>query len=258
MNKLRHIWMLSVGLMIPVSQQAIGETAPAIPPNLVDAPEPLREAVLRYSKTDLEQWHYQRTRITEEGTILDRHDPTLPGAEHWQLLAIDGRKPTEEEFEDYAKDRADHSDDEKKARTDYVIDIIQPDSIDFSGVVDGAEQYTYRLRSPDGKREKTFLRLTGDMLIQPGDDGPWVRTVRVWNTQTLRPIIGVRIDEIMVSFHFDLQGGYVLPVSIEAQWYGAFLMLKDITRKVNVTLADFRRADLPQRATAAAEQPVSP
>lgn len=216
------------------------------PANLDDAPADVRAAILRYGNTDLEQWHYVRTRTTEEGTIVDRHDPTLPGAEHWQLVSIDGREPTGDELETFEDDRADHSDDEETARTDYIIDVIQPGSIVFQGPFDGAERYGYLLRSPDGKREKTFLRLEGDILIQAGDDGPWVRTVRVWNTETLRPIIGVRIDEVMMSFHFELQDGYLLPSRVEAQWKGEFLMLKNIDRLVDVSLTDFRRAELPQ------------
>ncbi len=215
------------------------------PANLDHAPAEVRAAILRYGNTDLEQWHYQRTRTTEEGSIVDRHDPTLPGAEHWQLVSIDGREPTRDELETFEDDRADHSDDEEKARTDYIIDVIQPGSIVFQGEIDGAERYGYLLRSPDGKREKTFLRLEGDLSIQTGDDGPWVRTVRVWNTETLRPIIGVRIDQVMMSFHFELQDGYLLPRRVEAQWQGEFLMLKNIDRVVDVSLTDFRLAELP-------------
>lgn len=234
-------------MMAPLT--AHSEAVPGIPENLRNAPEQVREAILRYGNTDLEQWHYQRTRVTEEGTVVDRHDPTLPGPEHWQLVSIDGREPTADEFEDFEDDRADHSDEEERARTDYVIDIITPDSIVFKGRVDNAEQYSYQLRSPDGKREKTFRRLTGDLLVQAGDDGPWVRTVRVWNTETLRPIIGVRIDDIMTTFRFELQDGYVLPVAVEADWRGEFLMLKDISRQVKVSLTGFRRADLPGDAS---------
>lgn len=243
--------------LLAVPCTVLADTDDLIPESLVSAPAQVREAILRYGNTDLEQWQYTRTRVTEEGTIVDRHEPTRPGPEHWQLLSIDGREPTADEFREFEDDRADHSDDEEKARTDYVIDVIQPGSIEFLGATDGVERYAYRLRSPDGKREKTFQRLSGDMLIQSGDDGPWVKTVRVWNTETLRPIIGVRIDEVMMSFHFDLQQGYALPAMVEADWRGAFLMLKDIERRVDVTLSDFEQVlpppltDKPQQGPAA-------
>lgn len=245
MNKPIRQCIAALGLVAVLAPPAaFSDTEPAIPENLRNAPGQVREAILRYANTDLEEWHYVRTRVTEEGTIVDRHDPTLPGPEHWQLISINGQAPTSDELEEFEDDRADHSDDEEKARTDYVIDVIAPDSIVFKAQLEGAEQYAYELRSPDGKRKNTFQRLTGDMLIQPGDDGAWVRSVRVWNTETLRPVIGVRIDEIMTVFNFELHDGYMLPVAIKAEWRGEFLMLKDISRTVEVSLTDYRRADI--------------
>lgn len=235
--------ILGLLISLPVAAPAALDTP--IPESLLTAPQHVREAVLRYGETDLEQWHYRRSRTTEEGTIVDRHDPTLPGPEHWQLITIDGREPTGDEFAEFEDDRADHSDEEERARSEFVIDIIEPGSITLLEEIDGAQRYGFQLRSPDGKREKVYLGLSGDLLIQPGDDGPWVRNVRVWNTETLRPVIGVRIDEIMVSFQFDLQDENVVPVGIEANWNGAFLMLKDIEREVSVSLSDFRRAQPP-------------
>ena len=39
---------------------------------------------------------------------------------------------------------------------------------------------------------------------------------------------GVRIDEAVLNFTFDIQGDWVLPKTVEARWAGELLMLKDI------------------------------
>lgn len=214
-----------------------------LPDNLREAPVRVRDALRRYAESDLESWHYRRTRISEDGTLEDRHDPSLPGSEHWQLVRIDGRDPTEDEREDYEDDRADHSKPNEKATAAYVSSAIAPGSIRQINDDTGAERYAFALRSPDGKRESTFRKLVGDMVLVDAEDGPWVQTVRVWNAETLRPVIGVRIDEVLLSFSFELLDGVVLPTAVQAEWQGEFLMVKDLDSRIEVTLTDFRRED---------------
>ncbi len=237
--------VILAGLFIATGAQAAqdGELRAAMAEELAHAPELPRNAILRYAETDLEQWHYVRTRISEDGVIVDRHDPTLPGAEHWQLVSIDGREPTERERRDYNKDRADHSDREERARGEELVRVLRPGSITYLGDEGDAQRYGYALRSPDGKREREFAALEGELLIDPDPEAPWVREVRVWNSETLRPYLGVRIDEAELSFTFDRQGDWVLPRSVEARWAGEFLMLRDLGSEIIYTLEDFRHID---------------
>lgn len=227
----------------------------AMAEELAHAPELPRNAILRYAETDLEQWHYVRTRISEDGVIIDRHDPTLPGAEHWQLVSIDGREPTERERRDYNKDRADHSDREERARGEELVRVLRPGSINYLGDEGDAQRFSYALRSPDGKRERVFAALEGELVIDPDPEAPWVREVRVWNNETLRPYLGVRIDEARLSFTFERQGEWVLPRSVEARWAGQFLLLSDIGSEITYTLEDFRHVDQTPPRTPAALAP---
>jgi len=207
------------------------ESVPALP----------REAILRYARTDLEEWHYVRTRVSEEGVIVDRHDPTQPGEAHWQLVSIDGRAPTREEIEDYEDERADHSKDDEKARGEEIARVLDPGTVRLVGQEGAARRFSLGLRSPDGKRERVFRALAGELEVVPGPTAHWVREVRVWNQDTLRPYLGVRIDEADLVFRFTLKDGWVLPAAVEARWSGEFLMLKDIGKQLRFTLTDFRR-----------------
>ncbi len=209
--------------------------------DLASVPELPRAAIERYARTDLEQWHYLRTRENEEGVVVDRHDPTLPGEAHWQLVSIDGREPTEEERRDYDRERADHSKTDERARSDDVMRMVLPGSVRALDEIDGAQRYRYALRSPDGKKERVFRALQGEFLVEQGQWEPWVREVRIWNTGTLRPWLGVRIDEADLLFKFQVQEGWVLPARVEATWTGELLALKDIGETLRVTLTDFRQ-----------------
>ena len=212
---------------------------------LSDTPVLFREALLHSTATDLEQWHYLRTRHGEEGVIVDRHDPTLPGEAHWQLVSIDGREPTEEERRDYNKDRADHSDADERANNENWVKVIVPESVELLGNEGDAQRYGYRMQSPDGRREKLFAGIEGDLLVVDDANPAWIREVRLWNRETLRPALGVRIDEVNLVFRFRRQDNWVVPTELQARWAGEFLMLKDISDEVSFTLADFRHRDTP-------------
>lgn len=219
-------------------EAAARETLSATPPLFLDA-------LLYSTATDLEQWHYLRTRYGEERTIVDRHDPTLPGEEHWQLVSIDGREPSEEERRDYDKDRADHSDADERADNENWVRVIVPDSVRLLGAEGDARRFAYRMQSPDGRREKLFAGIEGDLLVVDDADPAWIREVRLWNTETLRPALGVRIDAVSLLFRFRRQGDWVVPTELSARWEGEFLMLKDIGDQLRFTLEDFRHRDTP-------------
>ncbi|MEE4172919.1 MAG: hypothetical protein V2I57_01550 [Xanthomonadales bacterium] len=212
---------------------------------LADTPPLFRDALLYSTATDLEEWHYLRTRHGEERTLVDRHDPTLPGEAHWQLVSIDGREPTDEERRDYEKDRADHSDADERADNENWVRVIVPDSVQSLGSEGGAQRFAYAMQTPDGRREKLFAALEGDLLVVDDAEPAWIREVRLWNTDTLRPALGVRIDSVNLVFRFEHQDGWVVPTELQARWEGEFLMLKDISDEVRFSLDGFRHRDTP-------------
>jgi hypothetical protein len=101
------------------------------------------------------------------------------------------------------------------------------------------------MQSPDGRREKLFAGLEGDLLVVDDARPGWIREVRLWNTETLRPALGVRIDSVKLTFRFTRQDEWVVPTELQARWEGEFLMLKDIGDEIRFTLADFRHRDTP-------------
>ncbi len=212
---------------------------------LIDTPPLFRDALLFSTATDLEQWHYLRTRFDEERVIVDRHDPTLPGEAHWQLVSIDGREPTEDERRDYEEDRADHSDADERANNENWVKVIVPDSVRRLGTEGDALRFGYRMQSPDGRREKLFAGIEGDLLVVDDASPAWIREVRLWNTTTLRPALGVRIDSVDLVFRFQREDDWVVPLEVQARWEGEFLMLKDISDEMRFTLEGFRHRDTP-------------
>jgi len=53
-----------------------------------------------------ENWAYTETQIDSEHVWAGRFGPRRPSRERWQLLTVDHRVPTEDEVEEYRKDKA--------------------------------------------------------------------------------------------------------------------------------------------------------
>ena len=242
MNRRCQILLLASLLLASGLTVAATESDPGVPENLADAPSLPRDAILRYAETDLEHWAYYRIKESAEGVVVDHHDPTREGPDHWRLVSVDGRLPTTEEITEYNEDRADHSESsDEKARGEDITAVLAPGSIRFAGAEGQAQRFTYGLRSPDGKRKRTFGALTGDLTVRPGALEPYVETVRVWTTKTIRPTFGLRIDEAMLTFDFVEWEGTVLPAAGDVRFNGAFLLVKSLEEDFRFTLGGFHR-----------------
>jgi hypothetical protein len=216
--------------------------AESLPPGA----EPVMEAVARFLRTDLEQWRYRRSASYRETVRVDRHEPTRPGAEHWQLVSIDGREPTEEEWEEYRDDRADHSGDgSERLGGDYVASIVIPGSMRREPAAQGLELWSFRLQSPDGRFERSYERMRGDLRLVRDEHGVYADRVRVWNERPFRPFLGVRMDRLFLDFRFVPEQEHVLPVAVEMELEGRALWIKEVGRRISVRMSGFELVSPP-------------
>ncbi len=236
----KHLYAVLLAVLCLAASPVQAQSADAADA-LRHVPELPRDAILRYTRTDLEEWRYLRTWVSEDGVVVDRHDPTRPGEAHWQLVSIDGREPTDRERRDYDRDRADHSDEEERAPSSALARMLEPGSVQPLEAGGAEQRYRYALRSPDGKRERVFRALSGELWVTQETDAPYVREVRLWNHDSFRPMLGVRIDEADVRFEFVVLDGWVLPRTVEARWSGRFLALKAFEKSMSVELTEFER-----------------
>ncbi len=205
-------------------------------------PERALTAIMRYANTNLEEWHYTREWAYDGEVRIDHHDPSRPGAEHWQLVSIDGRAPTAAEIKEYNEDRDSHEEEsEERFDNEDVLRMLAPGTVKLIGQDGNRLRYGYRMQSPNGKKKRLYRPMLGDLtVVQEGEDS-WVEQVRVWNDEPVRPVIGVRISDVAMDFQFTRQGEAVLPAGVDVTFAGKFLLLKNIDRQIQVRLTDFAR-----------------
>jgi hypothetical protein len=102
------------------------------PASLAADVELAQRALERMSEIELNQWSYQRTLVSEDGTRIDHHDPRRAEPEHWQIVSIDGRSPTAEEIEEYNEGRetGDRKEAESKGSRD-IVEMLDPGSLEL-------------------------------------------------------------------------------------------------------------------------------
>jgi hypothetical protein len=220
--------------------------------------QPVLDAVARYLRTDLEQWRYRRTVAYRDTVRVDRHEPTLPGAEHWQLETVDGREPTAEEWEEYREDRSDHGGERgERLAGDYVSSIIVLDSLRRERAPPGVEQWSFAMQSPDGRFENSYEKLRGDLRLSRDEFGVFVDRVRVWNEEPFRPFFGVRMNRLFLDFRFVARDEEIFPVAVEVELDGRAFWIKEIGRTISIRMHGFEKVlDEPPAAVDDAAPPL--
>jgi hypothetical protein len=186
------------------------------PASLAADVELAQRALERMSEIELNQWSYQRTLVSEDGTRIDHHDPRRAEPEHWQIVSIDGRSPTAEEIEEYNEGRetGDRKEAESKGSRD-IVEMLDPGSLELQSSDDIGANYTFRLRSPNGRKEKQWNRIAGQFHVFHNDGNPFVDHVRLWNTETVYPRFGLQISEFVLFMDFAEHAEAVLPLRLE-------------------------------------------
>jgi hypothetical protein len=234
----RHV--LIVGLLLAGSVMAPALADSSLHESGGVMPDLANSAVERYASTDLEAWYYTRTWVSGDEVVIDRHDPSLPGAEHWQLVSIDGHAPTPAEIEDYESERDSHEDgsDDRFNNAD-VMKMLAPGTVQLMESDDGSRVYGFQMQSPNGKRKRLYESMQGAIRVVEDERGPLVEMVRVWNVGPIYPALGVRISQASVDFSFATHNGHVLPSGVDVRFQGRAFLVKKLDREFRVRLTDF-------------------
>lgn len=199
-------------------------------------PEIAREAFANMP-TVTGQWAFTRERTDNDGTRVERFDPTADPK--WRLVSVDGREPTDEERREYAEEV-----EERLAREEG-----RPGDNDFDGLAAGEgwelveedeQRVTYRFRPAAGAtdREGMAENLDGEMTILKAV--PYVESFRLYNRQPFRARLVAKIE------HFDtrilmtrLDERAYMPSRVTTEVRGSAFGLKDIDRDVELVYSDF-------------------
>lgn len=207
--------------LLAASSVAAQEDYNAIFEKAVDAVE------FEFHKT----WAYTETQVNSEGTWVGRFDPRRPSGERWQLLSVDGRDPTEEELEEYLKDKNhdDSGDDENSVNA-----MVEPDSV---RLIENAEDYWLFGFMPDDEE----IMGSVDATIRIDKDSGQLEYIDLRNHETIRPAIGVKISKLITRLSFGpaVEGGPIVPLATQVEVKGRAYLVVSFDEQEMLRNSDF-------------------
>lgn len=164
-------------------------------------------------------WAYTETQVGSEHVWVGRFDPRRPSRERWQLISIDGRKPTEKEIKKYDEDKAhDHSDDSDNR----VEAMVEPDSI---RLIEQTDEYWLLGFTPDDEEE---ILNSVDATIRINKASSQLEYIDLRNHSPIKPAVGVKISKLITRLTFGpaAEDGPIVPLSTQVEAKGrAFLFV---------------------------------
>lgn len=205
------------------------------------------------------EWAFTRTREDNDGTRVERFDPTAEPK--WQLVSVDGREPTREELEAYAEEVEKRLAREEGHPGDNDFDGLAADE-GWELVEEDDERVTWRFRPAEGAtdREGMAEHLRGEMTIMKSV--PYVESFRLYNDEPFRAKVIAKIERFNTRIDMiRLDRRAYMPVRVTTELRGsAAFGLKSIERDILLTYSDFRYAGADAAAAAgdpAAEAPAA-
>ncbi len=159
-------------------------------------------------------WAYTETQVDSERVRVGRYDPRRPSGERWQLLTVDDRVPSEDEIEEYRKEKAhDHSDDGDRQ----VSAMIEPGSIKL---IEDHDDF-WLLGFDSGENGKEFMDSV-DATIRVNRQGGHLEYVDLRSHSPIKPAFGIRIAKFITRLTFGPAGdaGPIVPLSTHIEVKG--------------------------------------
>ena len=164
-------------------------------------------------------WAYTETQVGSEHVWVGRFDPRRPSRQRWQLISVDGRNPSEEEVDEYDKEKAhDHSNNSDNR----VNAMVEPDSI---RLIEETGDFWLLGFTPDDE-EKILDSV--DATIRISKANGQLEYIDLRNHSPIKPAVGVKISKLITRLTFGpaADNGPVVPLSTQVEAKGrAFLFV---------------------------------
>jgi hypothetical protein len=158
-------------------------------------------------------WAYTETQVGGEHVWVGRHDPRRPSSERWQLLTVDGRAPSDDEIEEYRKDKAhDHSNNGEHR----VNALVEPDSV---RLIEESDKYWLLSFDPDDEEE---MMGSVDATIRINKADGHLEYIDLRNHSLIKPAFGIRISKLITRLTFGaaVADGPIVPLSTQLEAKG--------------------------------------
>lgn len=187
-------------------------------------PDYVRTALARFAPgAPTTGWAYTVTTVRNDARMVERYDPGRPPAARWQLLELDGRAPTPDELEKYARSRPQA--DSGGAQANFAREDIEPGSLELVRETGDESEWTASFREasagPDKMLGHLALRLTVDKRTHH------VAAYTLELREPYSPVLGVKMTRLVAVVRYDPPAGErpALPAVQTSRFAGRILFI---------------------------------
>lgn len=225
-------WFSLVALVVCVLAPA-GRTATDVSPPVAL----VKEALAATEKAEVSRWAYTMTSVVDGRKTVEKHDPSAPRGQRWELVSTDGKTPTEAERREYVK---------KRKRDSGTSQFNLKELVDLTSVKvekEDPDRMTCSLRmKADGDEGKLIAeKVRGQLVVRK--QTPAIESFELANSERIgkRGVFSLSEFKIRMQFAFNPNVGEHLPVSFNMRVRGRALLVKSLNSDTEVTFSDFRK-----------------
>ena len=175
----------------------------------------------------------------EEGDIsskVERFDPRQPDESHWQLISLNGEKPTTKQQKSYLKERNEPTKEEHSISI-RLSELIQVDTLVLLQESDLELITGFNVNTESlGINAKDELK--GEIRYDKSEN--YIEEIRIINKAPFSPMFSAEIDSLEVIFQFNLVGDWVVIQKQAFTMKGTFAFFSEIDEVSIAQYSDYQ------------------
>ncbi|MFZ2490317.1 MAG: hypothetical protein WA208_02420 [Thermoanaerobaculia bacterium] len=204
------------------------------------------QRALDSTETDPTAWAYTRTTVEKDGRKVETFDPSKTEGQEWQLVSKDGRTPSQSERAEYRKEKSKGKRKSARGPKGELAAMIRPGTLKL--VRESASQAVYEFRlavDDEDKDDEVAREMIGLMKgrLTVAKDGAWLQIFELENEKPMKPMTGVRIDQMQTKMTYRAPSAGLPPLISEMRvtLRGRAMLVKKLDQDTVATYSDYRR-----------------
>jgi len=180
-------------------------------------------------------WAFTESNLMDDKVWVGRFDPRKAEDERWTLISVDGRKPNEDELQEFAHKKEEHETSDSSQR----VNIVDVETIEL---LEETEEYWLLNFIPD-EDEVEFISNV-DATVKISKDGRYLEAIDLRNNADIKPGFGTKISTFIMHFQFGpaMEGGPIVPLNMAIKVKGRALIFIGFDESEIIEYSDFEFA----------------
>jgi len=180
-------------------------------------------------------WAFTESNLMDDKVWVGRFDPRKAEDERWTLISVDGRKPNEDELQEFAHKKEEHETSDSSQR----VNIVDVETIEL---LEETEEYWLLNFIPD-EDEVEFISNV-DATVKIIKDGRYLEAIDLRNNAVIKPGFGTNISTFIMHFQFGpaMEGGPIVPLNMAIKVKGRALIFIGFDESEIIEYSDFEFA----------------